>query len=238
MDPGQDRGKVIRDCKKKLNASVAEDDLVMEDDLQHWKSEVAKDQQAVSAQEDLLREEWQRLRLLRSAGSGAAHYKSLGLYPVGNLEEYEQRLKEIYDTEERAKEEEREGDELAAKLESEDPEANYGLCKQQLGLTKRKQESISIQPVKHSGILDSTIFQITVLFFTFPLIPLDPSSPVFRERPRDATGKFYIFRRPSGAEVLISPVEEEPEQPEPELPKSKRSSTAKFLEGKYLIALL
>jgi hypothetical protein len=53
LDPGQDRGKVIRDCKKKLNASIAEDDLVMEDDLQHWKSEVAKDQQAVSAQEDL-----------------------------------------------------------------------------------------------------------------------------------------------------------------------------------------
>ena len=62
MDPGQDRGKVIRDCKKKLNASIAEDDLVMEDDLRYWKSEVAKDQQAVSAQEDLMKEEWPSVR--------------------------------------------------------------------------------------------------------------------------------------------------------------------------------
>jgi hypothetical protein len=81
-------------------------------------------------------------------------------------------LKECYETEEQhwkqQKEEELEGDKLAAKLESEDPVTNHGLC-QKRTLRKRKEKSISIQPI-NSSMPNSIDFQFyRVIFSCFHL---------------------------------------------------------------------
>jgi hypothetical protein len=64
LEPWEDRRTVIRDCKKSLNARIAEEESLMEEDVQHWKSEVSKDQQAVADQEIVVRNEWQRMKEL------------------------------------------------------------------------------------------------------------------------------------------------------------------------------
>ena len=56
-------------------------------------------------------------------------------------------------------------------------------------------------------------------------------NPVVHERPTDATGEFYIYRCPSGKEIITRPVQEEPDLPMPVLPKPRQSSTAQFLKG-------
>ena len=63
-------------------------------------------------------------------------------------------------------------------------------------------------------------------------------NPVVHERPTDATGKFYIYRCPSGKEIITRPVQEEPDLPMPVLPKPRQSSTAQFLKGSKSSLLL
>lgn len=146
MTPGQDRRKFIRNQREELKKEISKEELVMEDDIQYWKSELAIDKQAVTDREDKLKKKWQYIKQMKYRNV-PAQYKVLGLYPAGNLEEFEQKLKEILKMVERTEEQEREGDELASKLQTEDPDANDNICKQRLRLPKRKQESISIEPL-------------------------------------------------------------------------------------------
>lgn len=64
------------------------------------------------------------------------------MYPAGSFEEFLDKLQRIKDKEDKAmkqvEEEERKGDEFAAKLESDDPVANHGLCKERIGLQTRQ----------------------------------------------------------------------------------------------------
>jgi len=82
----------------------------MADDHEYWESEAAMDQQAVNDQEIAMKGEWQSLKELESRLNSqkrkaidnfdewrAADYHKLGLYPAGNLNEYEQKLKEIFE---------------------------------------------------------------------------------------------------------------------------------------------
>lgn len=164
----------------------------MADDHEYWESEAAMDQQAVNDQEIAMKGEWQSLKELESRLNSqkrkaidnfdewrAADYHKLGLYPAGNLNEYEQKSKEIFEKEEqefkRAEKEERDGDKLAAQLESGNPEVNQDLCKLRADLRlsesirNRKEKLISIQPF-HSGMLETILFNLQCHFFTVFII--------------------------------------------------------------------
>jgi hypothetical protein len=87
--------------------------------------------------------------------------------------------------------------------------------------------------------LIQSIFNFIVSFFPAFILGKDERNPFVRERPRDSTGKFYIYRRPSGEEVITGPVREKPDPPKADLPKPRQNSTARFLQGKaFFIAFL
>jgi len=62
LTPGQDRRKFIRNQREELKKEISKEELVMEDDIQYWKSELAIDQQAVTDREDKLKKKWQYIK--------------------------------------------------------------------------------------------------------------------------------------------------------------------------------